>query len=127
MVNDHGRKLANSRRQAGTVILSPKRHESIVHQTDTRVKGGICRSTVLIGNILSSCKLSARKTKGDSDLVDQAIELSRKDCRPLIHYVNFHTGGCAEGVAGRVDAGRQRLVIHAYPTMINSAVYFTTT
>ncbi len=127
MVNDQGRKLENSGRRAGTVVLSPKRHKSIVHETGTRVKGGICRSTVLIGNILSFCKLLARKTKGDSDLVNQAIESSRKDCRPLIHYVNFHTGGCAERAAGRVDAERQRLVIHAYPTMINSAVYFTTT
>jgi len=114
-VNDQGRKLANSRRQAGTVVLSPKRPESIVYETGTRVKGGICRSTVLIGNILSSCKLSARKTKGDSDLVDQAIESSREDCRPLIHYVRFPTGGCAERMAGRVDAERQRLVVHAYP------------
>ncbi len=127
MVNDYGRKLANFRRQAGTVILSPKRHESIVHQTDTRVKGDICRSTVLNGNILSSCKLSARKIKDDSDLMNQAIELSRKDCRPLIHYVNFHTEDCAEEVTEGVDAERQRLIIHAYLTVINSAVYFTTT
>jgi hypothetical protein len=42
----------------GTVIMKWERHESIVHKAGTRVKGGICRSTVLIGNILSCSILS---------------------------------------------------------------------
>lgn len=88
------------------MILSPKRLESIVHETGIRVKGGICRSTVLIEDVLSSCKLSARKFKGDSDLENQAIESSREDCRLLIHYVNFPTEDCVERMAGRVDAER---------------------
>lgn len=40
-----------------------------MHERGTRVKGGICRNTVLVENILASCKLSARKIKADIDLV----------------------------------------------------------
>ncbi len=74
-----------------TVILLSKRLESIVHEINTRVKEDICRSIVLIEDVLSFCKLSVRKFKSDSDLRNQIIESLRKDCKSLIHYVNFLT------------------------------------
>lgn len=67
------------------------------------MKEGVCKSTVLIENILSFCKLSVRKIKSDSDLKNQIIKSSRKDCRFLIHYVNFHTEDYAERVTEYVQ------------------------
>ncbi len=77
-----------------------------MHEINTRVKEDICKSTVLIEDVLSFCKLSVRKFKNDSDLRDQIIESYRKDCRFLIHYVNFLTEDCVKRMTERVDVER---------------------